>query len=221
MNRIIMTTGFFTVAFGWLSATVSAQHFGHDHSSYDYYGHGGYYGHSNHHGGHSHYNHGGYPVADYLTYPVHPPAYMYSAPAYTGPAYMHEPSSEYYCPDSGYCPQAAYGIGEQYAPLQSHGQPRDHAYGQSQSPNGPFHAGHDHSGHDHSNRSDAHASPSQPQDRSYVPAPSLNQAPRIQASPPRQPTGDAGTRQYLPDSQSSEPHRTEAPIQMDGPPPTF
>ncbi|MCS7466333.1 hypothetical protein NZK35_06545 [Stieleria sp. ICT_E10.1] len=223
MNRIIPTIGLLVVGFALTTTSASAQHYGYGHGQH---GHHAHYDQGFYHGGHSHHNdfHGGYHPTDFLTYPVHPPTNVYTVPVYREQVYLDAPESDFYCPNSGYCPQAAYGIGQQYAPVPSHSQLNNYAIGPTQGLNDPAHDGHDHSGHDHaghthSNLGNAYASPSQPQDRSYVPAPSLDQSPQFQPAPQQQPNSYSGIRPNSPNSSPSLPERSEAPVQMDGPPP--
>lgn len=216
MNRIIPTIGLFVVGFALTASSASAQYYGHYGHGHEQHQHHAQYNHGPHHGGHSYHNHyhGGYHASDHLTYPVHPPAYAYAAPVYDEPVYADLLAGDYYCPDSGYCSQAANEIGQQYAPPQSQGQPYDYRFGQSQ----PFNDS-SHVGHDHFNHGDTYASPSQPQDRSYVPSPALNQSPPFPPAPQQQPDSYSGIRSKSQNPPSSEPQRNEAPIQMDGPPP--
>lgn len=227
MRRIISTTGLLIVAFALTATSASAQYYGH----YDYvhvnHEHHAHYDHGLHHGGHSNHGdyHGGYYAPDHFSYPVHPPTYVHAAPIYGEPVYVDSKGSDFGCPNSGYCPQAANDFSQQYAPVPLHSQQDGFTYGPTQGLNDPSHDGHDHSGHNHaghtnSNLGNAYASPSDPQDRSHVPAPpSLDQFPQFQLAPQQQPNSYSGIRPNSPDSSPSLPKSSEAPIRMDGTPP--
>jgi len=220
MHRIIPTTGLLIVGFALTATSTFAQYYGHYDYGYVRHEHHAHYDHGLHHGGHG--NHGGYYAPDHLTYPDHPPSYVYAAPIYEEPVYVDPIGSDYGCPNSGYCPHAANDFGLQDAPVPLHSQQDGFAYGPKQSLNDPSHDGHDHSGHNHaghthSNLGNAYASPSDPQDQSYVPAPpSLDQFPQFQLAPQQQPNSNSGIRPSSPNSSPSLPKRSEAPIRMDG-----
>ncbi|MEZ6150363.1 MAG: hypothetical protein R3C09_09590 [Pirellulaceae bacterium] len=225
MRRIIPATGLLFVGFALTATSASAQNYGH----YDYvhvnHEHHAHYNYGFHPGGHTYYNHhhSGYHSPDNLAPPVQPPAYGYAAPIYGEPVYVDSIGSDYGCPSSGYCPQAANDFGQQYAPVPSPSEQEGFAYGPTQGLNDPSHDGHDHSGqnhagHTHSNLGNTYASPSDPQDQSYFPAPSLNQSPSFQPAP-SQPDSFSGIRPNLQNASPNLSQRREAPIQMDGPPP--
>ncbi len=239
MNRIIPTIGLLVVGFALTASSASAQYYGHYSHGHEQHQHHAQYNHGPHHGGHGYHNdyHGGYHATDYLTYPnhppaYHPPAYMYAAPVYDEPAYVDSLGSDYDCPNSGYCPQAANGVGQQYAVVPSHTQQDDHAYGRSPGLNELSHDGHDHSGlandgHEHGDHShDGHShGPVNPSlqnpavtfgapDRQRMTAPTLPN----RNSVPQPPRFNAPSNHQAP---SSIPPSNDGPIRMDGPPPSL
>lgn len=225
MNRIFPATGLLIVGFALTATSTFAQFYGHHDYGHVQHEHHAHYDHGLYRGGHSNHGdyHAGYYAPDHLTYPVHPPTYVYAAPISGEPVYVDSIGSDYGCPNSGYCPQAANDFGHQYAPVPLHSQRDGFAYGPTQGLNDPSHDGHDHSGHNHaghthSNLGNAYASPSDPQDRSYVPAPSLNQSPSFQPAPP-QPDSFSDVRSNLQNAPPNLTQRREAPIRMDVPPP--
>ncbi|WP_345327541.1 hypothetical protein [Novipirellula rosea] len=238
MNRIIPTIGLLVVGFALTASSASAQHYGYGHYGYGHesHQHHAHYDHGPHHGGHGYHNdyHGGYHATDYLTYPNHPPAYVYAAPVHDEPAYVDSLAGDYYCPDSGYCPQAANGFGQHYAPMPSQNQQDDYAYGRSPGLNELSHDGHDHSGvahdsHDHGDHSHGH------EGHSHGPASqSLQNRGNTFASPDRQPmtVPTLPNRNLVPQpprfnppsnrqTPPSDAPTNDDPIRMDGPPPSL
>ncbi|MCC7335439.1 MAG: hypothetical protein IT422_10095 [Pirellulaceae bacterium] len=224
MHRIIPTTGLFIVGFALTATSAFAQYYGHYGYGHVQHEHHAHYNHGLQHGGHTYYNHyhGGYHVPDNLTNLVQPPACGYASPIYGEPVYVDSIGSDYGCPNSGYCPQAANSFGQQDVPVPLHSQQDGFAYGPTHGMNDPSHDGHDHSGHNHaghshSNLGNAYGPPSDPQDRNYVPAPSsLDQFPQFQLAPQQEPNSNSGIRPSSPNSSPSLPKRSEAPIRMDG-----
>lgn len=225
MYRIFSAIGLLIVGFALTATSASAQYYGHygqGHIQHEYLTH---YNHGFYLGGHTYYNHhhSGYHSPDNLAFPVQPPVYGYAAPIYGEPVYVESIGSDYGCPSSGYCPQAANDFGQQYAPVPLHSQQDGFAYGPTRGMNDPSHDGHDHSGHNHaghthSNLGNAYASPSDPQDRSSLPAPSLNQSPSFQPAP-QQSDSFFSIPPSLQNAVPGQPLRREAPIRMNGPPP--
>lgn len=177
MNRFISTVGFLTIHFALTTTSASAQYYGH----HDY----GHHGHSrellrhdahynqglNHSGyGYNNHYHAGYHASDHLTYPVRPLTDAYAAPAYDEPVCVDLLARDYYCPNSGHCPQSANGVGQQYATVPS--QPQLGEYGDGQSSGfydrprsgqvypAPAHTGHDHGDHSHDGHSHGPVNPS-------------------------------------------------------------
>jgi len=209
-----------TVSLLWFTGTATAQFYDYGHDDHGHYVHGHYgYNHHNHsdHGpgfGHGYYDHLHHGSVDHLTYPTAPAVQFYAEPVYQEPRYFDGLNDEVYCPESGYCPSESFnGRGFSATPNQPYPSPSLHG----QTFNSQNHRGHDHAGHDHTGHS--HASPAQPSENGYIPPPALSE-PRPRQSP-SQPDISPRPRQNQQLPQSRDAHEQEAPIQMDGPPPTI
>ncbi|MDV6031446.1 MAG: hypothetical protein F9B45_15380 [Phycisphaera sp. RhM] len=218
MQRITLSVCIVAAALLLTAPTVSAQihdcgHHNHSHRGYGHYDHGfhgseygqgqfGYHHHLHHHGN------------DQLTYPVSPAAQFNASPMHTESLYSDGMIGRVYCPESGYCPSGSfYGGGCSATPYQPYPSPNLHG----QSFDSQNHAGHDHVGHDHNGHS--HTAPAQSSDNGYIPPPTLSQpSPRHS---PSQPDLYPRTQENQPRPPSRDTQEQEAPIQMDGPPPTI
>ena len=218
MQRHTLSLVILTASLTWIASTASAQHYGYGHADHVHYGHGhDGYRHLNHgYHGHGYYDHLHHGSVDHLTYPVAPAVQFYADPVFTEPNCLGGLTDKVYCPESGYCPSETFSRDSLSAtPYQRYRSPN--RYGQSldsENHAGHDHADHDHSGHDHAGHS--HASPAQSPDTGFIPPPTLS--PR---QFPSQPDLYSRSRQTQPPPQPSGAREQEAPIEMDGPPPSF